>query len=489
MDRQSVDHPNVLWIYCDELRSDALRCYGNPHATIVTPHVDGLAESGAMFTEFYVNSPVCVPSRLSTLTGMPPERTGVYHNEATWEPYPSVPSWRTLPQQLAEHGYATRNFGKEHLPAGMQPWQVDLRDGAHMRAPLGAVPEDELRVVRTPPPLHSIVAGAYPADLPFPPEQVTENAVEAISSTAEPFLIRASYLQPHTPVIAPEPWASRYDDVAFPDSPVRNSELSQFEQKFAEIYGGLEMTPDDVRRAQACYYGLVGWVDAQVGRLLSALEDRGLSERTIVVFTTEHGCYLGEDGGYGKQTFAPQSHRVPFIVSWPGTLPGGQRRTDLCQGLDLGRTLLGMCGVRVPEQFEGRNLFTEAAPDEVFATIGYGAVGSRAFSNRAEGTFGDGQSWPRRSCVRTRDFRLDMNTRIDGRLPVSDDERDAFFVDRRADPGESRNMADDPAYRAIVDDLTRRLLDHGNRSVEPPTDAVYQWRDAGSRWAPPGTYR
>lgn len=115
---------NVLWLYCDELRADTLGCYATGPFRPHTPAIDELAASGAVFKECYTNSPICVPSRTALLTGQPPERTGVYHNEAYADGFPLPPGLTTFPEVFAHHGYRTASFGKEHIPAGLTPWQL-----------------------------------------------------------------------------------------------------------------------------------------------------------------------------------------------------------------------------------------------------------------------------------------------------------------------------------------------------------------------------
>ena len=111
--------PNILWIYCDELRTDALGCYGHDTIHPRTPHIDTLAENGTLFENCLCNSPVCVPSRVSTLTGCYPEDTGVYHNEGAWRGYQMPSKVITFPQVFTENGYVTANFGKWHVPPEM----------------------------------------------------------------------------------------------------------------------------------------------------------------------------------------------------------------------------------------------------------------------------------------------------------------------------------------------------------------------------------
>ncbi len=466
--------PNILWIYCDELRTDALGCYGNPYAEMQTPHIDALAARGVRFDNCFCNSPVCVASRTSVLTGLYPEQTGVYHNEATWPAYRFNQQFDnpplTFPAHLAQNGYRTANFGKVHVPAALDAWQHSETRGAGMAELYQGVDKESLQMIR-PPGIPTVIGGVYPGNRPYPPDAVTKNALRWLAQGDRPFLARVSLLQPHTPVFPPPPFDALYRSAPFPDSISRDCSLSRFEARFAEVIRAREMSAQEILLAHVHYYGLVAWIDSQVGRLLNFLDTQDLREQTIVIFDADHGASLGECGRFQKQTFAPESHRVPRIVAWPGTLPA-QTRSDLCESLDLARTLCALADVPVDPQFKGRDLFHEPAPDAVYATIGYGERHSRAFPNLGVGDYGDNtgskRGWPRRACIRTSQYRLDKNLRIDGK-PVNKGEADIFLADVQADPAETVNVANDSAHQQTVARLNALLDDHVADAVEVPS--------------------
>jgi choline-sulfatase len=189
------------------------------------------------------------------------------------------------------------------------------------------------------------------------------------------------------------------------------------------------------------------------------------------VVNSDHGLSLWENGCYEKHTFAPQNHRVPFIISWRGTLPANRTDTRLCQGLDLPRTLFALTDIETPPQFKGRDLFGEVEPEAVFASIGYGFTNSRAFPYLDLGMYPDGRGWPRRACVRTPHYRLDRNIRQNGApIESGDSDRDLFFTDLAVDPEEQKNYATDPAYADTVTRLSRMLDRHLRDCVEPSQD-------------------
>lgn len=170
--------------------------------------------------------------------------------------------------------------------------------------------------------------------------------------------------------------------------------------RVAAFHGLDRMNPELLRKARQCYYALAAWVDSQVGRVLDFLEKRGQLENTVIVFGADHGTPVGDTGAFEKCVFAPCVHRVPFIVSHPDGIKGGQARGDICDSLDLARTLFARAGIAAPDSFKGRDLFTAPAPDAIFATIGFGEPESQRGGNRG-GRWIGGRGWPRRSCVRT----------------------------------------------------------------------------------------
>lgn len=471
------DRPNILWIQCDELRADALECYGNRYGEMQTPHIDSIAEQGTLFANCFCNSPVCVASRTSMLTGQHARDTGVYHNEGVWPHFQMPDPPLTFPQVFAQQGYRTANFGKTHVHQNLTVWQESNTDGAGMAEFFETVSRDDPDLItRLSTPV--VIGGRFPGDVPYPGATVTDNTLNWLDATPDdqPFLLRVSYLQPHTPVLPPPPYDQLYNQVNFPREASGNPQGSVYEQQFARHARAHELSEDEMFRVQSEYYGLVAWVDTQVGRILDFLRQRDLTQRTIVIFDADHGTSLGDGGRFQKQSFAPESHRIPRLISWPGTLPAGRNDEAICEGLDLARTLFALAGVTAPEQFKGRDVLSDPAPEAVYATLGYGFADSRCYANLGVGEYVDGHGWPRRACVRTQRYRLDKNVRLDGE-PVSNDHADLFLADMRDDPWETRNLASDPAHVEIADQLSRQIDEHLRDAVEVP-QAYVQRRPA-----------
>jgi choline-sulfatase len=471
--------PDIIWIYCDELRTDALNCYGNSRMKLHTPNIDRIADSGVRFNNHFCNSPVCVSSRCCTLMALPPEKTGVYNNEAAWRNFRLKSTFQTFPQEFAKNGYATANFGKIHVCRERHPgnnpdneiFQYHDGTGGEMSIweQLG---EDAVQMIRTP---HGgMNGGVFPDNEPYPPDAVTENALNWIKSTSSPYFARISILQPHTPVLPPARYVKMLEDQdpGLPENALDG--LSAFEKRVAEIHGLAKMPAEKLRTARLHYYAQVAWVDDQVGLILDFLEKNNRLEQTIIIFGADHGNPIGDTGAFGKHTFTPTVHRVPLLISWPGTITSGQVREDICESLDIAKTLSAMAEIAPHPQFKGRDLFSDPAPEAIFSTIGFGQNDSKMAPNGGRGEWFDGQGWPRRSCIRTKQYRLDKNMMINFKKPNHEDE-DVFLADVVNDKAEVKNLANNPQYSEIVKDLCKRLDQQAIDSVEIDPEFLVRW--------------
>jgi choline-sulfatase len=460
--------PNILWIIADELRTDALSCFGHPTARLQTPNIDAIADDGTLFLNTFCNSPICVSSRTSMLTGTLPEENTVYGNEAGWKSFELDVPLTTFPEHLARTGYRTVNFGKSHVAPGLNPWQTnDIRGGTIVDILDGCDPKKMDLIVT--PTLKSPLGGVYPDDVPFPGELVTKNAISWLDREAKdgaPFLLRLSYLQPHTPVTPPSKYRDRFKGESYPELSEIGGTTSIFESMLADEIRGKSLSAEELRRVQYEYYGLVAWLDDQIGEVLGALRRLDLDRSTIIIFNSDHGVSIGERGLFSKLIFAPQVQRVPSIVAWKGTLAAGIRRSDISQLMDLPRTVCGLTGVPPADQFRGRNLFADSTPEGILSTVGFGQENSLAFPNSRFGAWPDGSGWPRRSCIRTSRYRLDMNVRKDG-LPVKPSDEDIFLADCLADPHERTNLAGHAAYADVVARLAQLVRNHAATGLEP----------------------
>jgi choline-sulfatase len=419
-----------------------------------------------------------VPSRTSLLTGRYPHELGVYHNEASVNGHILPGDLVTWPQALAQAGYETVSLGKAHTPK--HPiWSVarptpERADRGHRRFGVGReVPPDG---VVTPGPPYVVVGGVYPVaeQETTPTTDLTNAALSWLDEHLQdeaPWLLRVSYLMPHTPVMPPRRFAEMFDPADFWPDPALDRphpEMSPFERFVAEAQQSSKLTAEQVARARAHYWAVVAHVDDEVGRLVAALERHGLRDDTIIVFDSDHGTMLGEMGLWQKQMFIRTVHRVPQIIACPAALDAGQTREDLNTLIDRGPTLLAMNGVDRPAGMRGRDLFGDrAAPEAVYGIIGYGQPGSMLYP-----LAGSGPETPRRACVRTRTHRYDVSVRLAGEeIPRHDPRRAPCLIDVAADPLERINTSGRPAQAATearLSEMLEQWLQYDVGSPEPP---------------------
>ncbi len=312
--------PNFIVIFCDDLGYGDLGCYGSTKNR--TPHIDALAGRGIRFTDFYSSSPVCTPSRASLMTGCYPRRVGM-HEDATghWVLIPRSrrgldPAEVTLPEALKARGYATACIGKWHL--GDQPGHLPTRHGFDHYYGI-PYPNDMQSGRRGDPPL-PLVEGERvveaPADQSTLTKRYTQQAVEFIvGNRAAPFFLYLPHTFPHLPLFA---------------SP--------------DFHGG---------SANGRYGDSVEEIDWSTGQIFSCLEEHGLSENTLVIFTSDNGSN-GRNGGSnaplsgGKGSTMEGGMRVPMIACWPGRIAAGSTCRELATTMDLLPTFCRLAGAPLP---------------------------------------------------------------------------------------------------------------------------------------------
>ena len=377
--------PNILIIYTDQLRWDALSVNGNPD--VKTPNLDRLAAEGVNFDRCFVQSPVCMPSRASFLTGQYPSTLRITHMGV-----PLPEQTVTLPRLLSPYGYESANLGKLHfLPHANRDHRTAHPDYGFDQREISDEPgvyEDAYRAwVRRQQPdqLDQLSVGLPPATavwyetmgiedtvkhpnsggrsdfkgpIPFPgDEQVTHSAFVA-DRTVEflrtrqhgPFLCVAGFYSPHAPWVTPQRFLDLYDpaQLAVPGFPPEL--ISQ---------GAEERFPvEQMQAARQGYYAMISEVDQYVGHILDVLEARGLADDTVVIFTSDHGEWLGEHLRYGKGYPAhDQCSRVPLIVRWPDHVPAQHMVSHLVEAVDVLPTLLDCAGIQIPPHLQGRSLW------------------------------------------------------------------------------------------------------------------------------------
>lgn len=478
--------PNVLWIQTDEHRPDSLGCYGSRWAK--TPNIDMLAARGVVMQHCVCQSPVCVPSRSSQLTCQYPQEVNVlFNNEVAWQPEIFPEGTLTFPEVFAKAGYETINAGKIHTPTH-PTWDVVLESNGGFDSKYATFTElgpgyseKEYHVVKRPGIHPIIIGGTFPVLVDNPTMKLTNQAIEYMRTrdASRPFVFRVSYNWPHTPVLPPPPFDRLYCpdeiDIQYYDADAVRRRAG-YDRALAAAQRMNELSPEAYRQQWRDYMGLVGYVDYEIGRLLTALKALGLEEDTIVVFSSDHGRALGEFGHGEKCTFDEQVWRVPFIWSWPGHLPSGEFRGDLCELVDTGRTLLSLVGLSesAPAHWRGRDLFgSSPAPMEdqaVFGQVGWpnrkAPVLQRPMVAEMYKSLADvmgmpvEQAYPTfgylRMAIRTQRYRMDVTWMKDGRR-VPQSMQDGNLIDLESDPDEKTNLWGSPDKQSVVATLTDKL--------------------------------
>ena len=317
--------PNILLIMFDQMSAQSLPCYG--HAVVKAPHLRGLAARGVVFENAYCNSPLCSPSRSAMMTGQLPSRIGAYDNAA--ELNASVP---TFAHHLRALGYRTCLSGKMDFTGADQLHGYEERLTTDLSpSDFGWTPEWE-RPEKLQPWFHDLAsvvdAGPYDHSLAMAyDEEATDQAVRWLYETAggadeRPFLLTLSFMHPHDPYLARREFWDLYEDnsIDLPSVPyIAPAARDPHSRRLWAMYDRDEyaITEERIRRARRGYYGMISYVDAQLGRILATLEALGRRDETVIVATADHGDMLGERGLWYKMTFFERAVRVPLILCAP----------------------------------------------------------------------------------------------------------------------------------------------------------------------------
>ncbi|MEJ8572514.1 alkaline phosphatase family protein [Microbaculum marinum] len=480
---------NILWIMCDQLRFDYLSCAGHP--SIRTPNIDALAARGVRFTRAYVQSPICGPSRMSFYTGR-----YVRSHGSTWNGFPLRAGEPTLGDHLNEIGVRNVLVGKTHMKAdlegmrrlgidpgttigvhvsqcGFEPYERD--DGLHPDGPYSPNPpyDDYLRqhgFDAANPWEHwansadgeagAILSGwllAHADKAARVPEERSETAymtnramqfMREANADGRPWCLHLSYIKPHWPYIVPAPYHDMYgaDDVV----PVVRSDrekrdphpvyASYMQERFSEVFA----RPGVRERVIPAYMGLITQIDDHLGRLFAFLDEEGLADSTMIVFTSDHGDYLGDHWLGEKELFHEVSAKIPLIVADPSPDADVTRGTvsdALVEAIDLAPTFLDAFGGRPkPHILEGRSLMPLVR----------------------------GEDWQRRYVISEYDYSM-RRARTDNGVPIADCRMTMVFDGRwklthvegfqpmlhdlDSDPDEFVDLGADDAHACVRDRL------------------------------------
>jgi iduronate 2-sulfatase len=433
--------PNVLLIMADDLNND-LGTYGHP--LVKSPHIDRLAARGLRFDRAYNQFPLCSPSRVSLLTGLRPDTTRVHDLQTDFRKL--LPDAVTLPQMFRKNGYFVARVGKiYHYGNPGQIGTSGLDDPASWETfvnPKGIDKDEEDKLTNFTPDRQLGSALAYYAS-PAGDDAHTDGKVAAETiallekNRDRPFFIGAGFYRPHCPFIAPRKYFDLYPLDAIP-APVSSPESRAPPAAWFTNPPNWGISQQAQREAIRAYYASISFLDANVGRLLDALDRLQLTDNTIVVFLSDHGYQLGEHGQWMKQTLFERSARAPLIAAGPGILSKGRATSKIVEFLDLYPTLADLTGLRAPRGLHGRSLLPLLKnPDAKWDHAALTQV----------------RRGPAASAYMGYSIRVDR-----WRYTEWDEgKRGVELYDEVADPTESINLASDPKQQRVVADLQRRL--------------------------------
>ncbi len=485
---------NVLFITADQWRGDCLSALGHP--CLKTPNLDRLARDGVLFHQHYAQATPCGPSRASLYTGL------YLHNhrsvvngtpldarhtnvalEARKAGYePALFGYTDIspdPRTLVPGDPALRNY--EGVLPGMTPVVMLKDDQLPWLADLNAkgydVPSGNKEVFRP----KADYPGAAERGPTFAPARyraedsntafLTGEAIKYISVRQDkPWFVHISYLAPHPPFVAPEPYHALYDPADVPP-PLRAAtpeiEAEQHPWLAYRIHNqegngftfgataadNLSLSESDLRQLRATYYGMMSEVDAQIGRLIEHLKKTGEYERTLIIFGSDHGEQLGDHWLFAKYSYFDESFRIPLILRDPRpSADGGRGRIveEFTENVDVMPTILDVLGAEVPAACDGESLlpFCRGETDPGWRREAHWAYD---FRNVADPKFERALGLTSDQCT--------MNVIRDQRYKyVHFTTLPPLFFDHEEDPAEFRNLADDPAYRGLVLEYAQKML-------------------------------
>jgi iduronate 2-sulfatase len=459
--------PNVLFIMADDLRPE-MGCYGSD--LVKTPNIDRLARRGLVFSRAYCQQAVCNPSRSSLLTGLRPDTLRVRNNETHFRQ--RNPDVVTLPQLFKNNGYESVKIGKIFHGTMPDPASWSQPDSSIPVNQVYMSPETRARqqeraaaareIGRSQAWIDAYIRGPATESFDAPDSSYWDGAAaDAAIATMwklrnkQPFFLGLGFMKPHLPFVAPKRYWDLYKREDIPLA--QNYFLPKGAPRFAinlltelASYEDFVTAPNptegllgeaQVRLLKHGYYACVSFIDAQVGRVLDALDHMKLRQNTIVVLLGDHGVKLGEHGGWGKLTNLECDTRSTLIISAPGPAYKAASTKALVEFVDVYPTLCELAGLEAPPNLEGVSLvplFLD--PERPWKTAAFSQF-QRGYFHRFMGR-----------AIRTERYRyIEWRDRLDGHLVAVE------LYDHQSDPMENINIAKDPGNEELVKQLAERL--------------------------------
>lgn len=434
--------PNLLYIHSDQHNPHVTGCYGDN--LVQTPNLDRLAYEGIVFENVYCPSPICVPSRMSMLSGRFPYENEVWTNSHILDS--GIP---TFAHAMGAAGYKPILIGRMHAlgPDQLHGYAERLVGDHGPNHPGGrGVDHGELSGTAGPARVSLQKSGSGQSAYQVHDEDVTAATVDYLNRLGvqkragildEPFSISVGFMLPHQPFVARQEDYELYDGrTTMPNNSVPYSDkLHPYVHWWREKCGIKEVASDEILRARTAYWALVTRMDIMIGQIINALKENELDQNTIILYSSDHGEQVGEHGLWWKQTFYEHSVKVPAILSWRGNLPEGVRCSRVLSSLDLNATMLDALGAPPLPNSRGRSVLSLFNGDDVqWEDI--------AFSEFCT----DDGCYHR--MIRYGDWKLNYYHGQPSQLfNLSDD------------PNELNDRANDPGCRDILAELTDKVLD------------------------------
>lgn len=440
---------NVLIIFADQLRRDVLGCYGGREVS--TPNIDSIAGEGVLLEEYYTSSAVCTPSRGCLMTGRYP-----YHNGAIRNGVPVGAGEHGFAEAFYNGGYETCYTGKWHLadhkamgdalgeynPLGFAKWKYRMEIGhcKSIQEENGTItPEKQVGDERT-----------------YTTDWLADEVITCLKERdrKKPFLHMVSIPDPHQPYSVRKPYDTMFDplSVEIPET-FFEEDIPDWAEN--DAWGrnhyfprGMFEREGHLRRMKALYLGMVKCIDDNVGKILAYLKKDGLWDETIVVFTTDHGEYMGEHGLMEKNNLYESVYHLPMVISLPGRDCCKRRNRTYFNVVDFGVTLAGLAGVPY-----------------LFKTDGCDRS-SCLLDGKEEGA-GEIYIHPSdvpRAGIITEDYELAY---VGGGWKGGK-YKDHILFDRKRDPMQQVNLYGNPDYEDVVKELTERIRKHHQKFETPP---------------------
>ena len=447
----SPTKPNVLFIVLDDLKP-LLGCYGDK--TVKTPNIDRLAKRGVTFTKAYCMQAVCAPSRNAFMTGLRPESLHIYDLGTFFRT--TAPDVVTLPQYFKQNGWISAGVGKVyHTDHGNRDddlsWSLPHEDSDIPYI----LPENKTKkptMEMTDLPEESYGDGKISA--------LGIKRLEELKASGLPFFLAIGFRKPHMPFAVPTKYWDLYDPNTFsmpvrqtpPEDAPEYAATPMYElRKYSDIPPVGPVSPEMARKLIHGYHAAASFADAQVGKVLTALDRLKLTENTIIVLLGDNGWHLGDHGFWCKHTNYEQASNVPLLFSIPDEKNAGSRCNTVVEFVDIYPTLCDLAGLQKPTHLQGESLAS------VVKRKSRASVSGNAFHVYPRIAGSDhllGQA------IRNARYRLVEWQRPDGSV------KDREFYDYQTDPDETINLASKPEHAALIADLSGRI--HARLASPPP---------------------